>query len=140
MNRVTLIGNLGRDPAIKHTPSGRAVAEFSVACTERFKDKDGKQQERTEWVNVVLWGDRAEKLGSQLSKGSQVFVEGKLATRSWEKDGQKHYKTEVVADLVYPIARAESAGGERQAPTASRSRSVVDEKTFSPPVDDDIPF
>ena len=98
VNKVILVGNLGRDPEIRSTPSGQNVANFSVATTRRWKDRDGNRQEKTEWHNIVAWGKQAEIAGQYLTKGKQVFVEGRLETRSWEKDGQKHFRTEVICD------------------------------------------
>lgn len=96
-----LIGNLGADPEIRYTPSGSAVANFNIATTDYFVDKEGQKQERTEWHRIVVWGKQAEHCGEYLGKGRSVYIEGKLQTRSWEdKDGQKRYTTEVVAQLV----------------------------------------
>jgi single-strand DNA-binding protein len=112
VNKVIIIGNLGKDPEVKYTPSGTAVANFTVALSERFKDKGGEWQDRTEWVNVVAWQRTAEIAGEYLKKGSKVYIEGRLQTRSWDDKttGQKKYMTEVVVnDLVLLDGR-----GERQ--------------------------
>ena len=103
LNRVQLIGNLGKDPEIKYTPQGTPVAKLTIATNERFKDKGGEWQDRTEWHNVVLWQRLAEIAGEYLKKGGKVYVEGRLQTRSWDdkQTGQKKYMTEVVAsDLI----------------------------------------
>jgi len=98
INKVILIGNLGSDPELRFTPSGTQVANFSLATTESWTDKNGERQERTEWHRIVLWRRQAEIAGQYLKKGSKVYVEGKLQTRNWEdQKGQRHYMTEVVA-------------------------------------------
>jgi single-strand DNA-binding protein len=97
LNRVMLLGNLGADPELRVTKGGQAVMQLRLATTERFKDQSGNWSDRTEWHSVVVWGKRAEGLSKVLRKGSSIFVEGSLRTTSWEKEGQKHYKTEVNA-------------------------------------------
>lgn len=99
LNKVTLIGRLGKDPEIKDLQNG-SVANLSIATTERWKDKDGKNQERTEWHRVNVWGKLAEICAQNLSKGRMVYVEGRLQTRSWDDKGVKKYATEIVADKV----------------------------------------
>jgi single-strand DNA-binding protein len=98
VNRVILKGNLGADPQVAYLPNGTAVANFSLALNERWKDKDGNVQERVEWQRVVAFGKRAEVIGEYVKKGNELYVEGKLRTRDYEKDGVKHYITEVVLD------------------------------------------
>jgi single-strand DNA-binding protein len=99
INKVFLIGNLGADPEIRYTQSGTAVASFAIATTERWKDKEGGQQEKTEWHRIVAWRRLAEICGEYLSKGSRVYIEGKLQTRKWEdKDGNNRYTTEIIAN------------------------------------------
>lgn len=100
VNKVFLVGSLGADPELKYTPSSRPVCNFRMATSENWKDKSGARQERTEWHRVVAWGDLAETCGKYLAKGRLVHVEGKLQTRTYDKDGQKHYATEIVADRV----------------------------------------
>ena len=95
MNKAMLIGRLGKDPELKYTPSGTAFAKFSLAETEKWKDKDGNKQEKTNWHNIVTWVKQAEILSQYLKKGSKVYLEGKIETRSWEADGKKHYMTEI---------------------------------------------
>jgi single-strand DNA-binding protein len=97
LNKATLIGNLGKDPELRHTQVGAAVVTFSIATTERWKDKDGQQQEQTEWHRIVAFGRLAEICQEYLHKGSKVYIEGRLQTRSWEQDGVKKYTTEIVA-------------------------------------------
>ena len=97
VNKAILIGNLGRDPELRYTPSGRAVANFSIATSERWKGQDGENQEKTEWHNIVLWGRQAEIAKEYLSKGSPVYIEGRIQTRSYDdKNGVKKYITEIV--------------------------------------------
>ena len=101
VNRVTLIGNLGRDPELRYTQSGQAVTNFSVATNEKWKDKDGQLQERTEWHRINVWGKSAENCAQYLSKGRSVYIEGRLQTRDWEdREGNKRQTTEVVAQRV----------------------------------------
>ena len=100
VNKVILIGNLGADPELKYTPSSRALCNLRIATTDVFKDKGGQRQERTEWHRVTVWGDQAENCSKYLSKGRSVYIEGRLQTRSYDKEGQKHYATDVVADRV----------------------------------------
>lgn len=99
INKVILVGNLGNDPDVKYTQGGMAITRISLATTSVRKDKDGNQQERTEWHRVVFFGRLAEIAGEYLRKGSQVYVEGTLRTREWEKDGVKRYTTEIVVDI-----------------------------------------
>lgn len=101
VNKVILVGNLGKDPQTRATPNGQEVATLTVATSEKYKDKSGDLQERTEWHTVVVWGKQAESCGKYLSKGRQVYVEGRLATRKWtDKEGVEKYSTEVVAETV----------------------------------------
>jgi single-strand DNA-binding protein len=110
MNKVILIGRLGKDPEVRQITSGDKVANFSIATTENYKDKEGNKVENTEWVNIVLWKGLAGVAESYLKKGSLVYIEGKLTTRSWEKDGTKHYTTEVVGNNMQMLGgKTESA-------------------------------
>jgi single-strand DNA-binding protein len=113
INKVILIGNLGRDPETRYTPSGGAITNVTVATSESWKDKQsGQQQERTEWHKVVFFNKLAEIAGEYLKKGSKVYIEGSLRTRQWEKDGQKHYTTEIVANEMQMLdGRGGSGGG-----------------------------
>src|SRR5207237_2755260 len=114
VNKALLIGNLGKDPEVRFTASGRAVARFPVATSEVWNDAEGQRQERTEWHNVVVWGKQAESCGQYLSKGRQVFVEGSIRSRQYDdKDGNKRYITEVVARDVRFLGSA--GGGGRAA-------------------------
>ena len=112
VNKVILLGNLGKDPEVKYTPQGTAVAKFTIATNERFKDKAGEWQDRTEWHNLVAWARTAEIVGEYLKKGSKVYIEGSLRTSSWDdkQTNQKKYKTEIVVnDLVLLSGRGEGA-------------------------------
>lgn len=101
VNKVIIIGRLGQDPELKQTGSGQAVCTLNVATSENWKDRDGNRQERTEWHRIVIWGKQAENSAKYLAKGRQVYLEGRLQTRSWETpDGQKRYTTEIVASTV----------------------------------------
>jgi single-strand DNA-binding protein len=153
VNKVILIGNLGKDPEVKYTPQGTAVAKITLATNERFKGKDGNWQDRTEWHNVVLWQRLAEIAGEYLKKGGKVYIEGRLQTRSWDdkQTGQKKYMTEVVAsDLVLLGGRGEGAehggGGSRGASAGGNNfdQSVPEVEQApagsGPITDEDIPF
>ena len=151
VNKVILVGNLGADPELKYTQSSRAVANMSVATTETYKDKSGQKQEKTEWHRITVWGDQAENCSKYLAKGRSVYIEGKLQTRSYEKDGQKHYSTEVVADRIVFLGGGQG-GGERGSGSGGGaggfrrgggrgSTPPTDEGQSGPPIsDDDIPF
>jgi single-strand DNA-binding protein len=151
VNKVILVGNLGKDPELKHTSSGTAVATMTIATNERFKDKSGEWQDKTEWHSVVLWQRLAEIASEYLKKGRSVYVEGRLQTRSWEdKQGQKRYTTEIVAsDLVLLGGGRSEEGGGSGGGRSSRSndfdQSGSSEFDTTPSrgteiTDDDIPF
>lgn len=116
INKVILIGNLGADPEKRVTSTGQVVTNFNIATTDRWNDKSGQRQERTEWHRIVVWGQQAENCAQYLSKGRPVYIEGSLRTRQWDdKDGNKRYTTEIVAQRVQFLG---SAGGNRsEAPT-----------------------
>jgi single-strand DNA-binding protein len=114
VNKVILVGNLGKDPEVRYTPGGQAVANFTIATNENWTDKQGQKQERTEWHRIVVWGKAAELCGEYLSKGRQVYIEGRLQTREWNnKEGVKQYTTEVVANPAGGVVFL--SGGERGA-------------------------
>lgn len=114
VNKVILVGNLGKDPELRYTPSGAAVANFSIATTESYKDRDGNRQSKTEWHNIVVWRQLAEICGKYLHKGKQVYIEGKLQTRKWQdRDGNDRYTTEIVADQMQMLGRADEEGGSQ---------------------------
>ena len=141
VNKVILVGNLGKDPEVRFTNSGSAVARLSVATSEVWNDRDGNRQERTEWHNVVAWRKLAEICGQYLNKGKLVYIEGKLQTRSWDdKEGHKRYTTEVVADnMVMLSGKGDDARHERSA-AAAASSPAADGNPDSQITDEDIPF
>jgi len=150
VNKVILVGNLGKDPELRYTASGAAVATFSLATSERFKDRSGEQQEKTEWHNIVAWRQLAEICGKYLQKGRQVYIEGRIQYRSYDdRDGNKRYITEIVADQMQMLGRPGEEGGgssggySRPAPAKPAQQdngptTHYDEPPFNP--DDDIPF
>lgn len=154
LNRVQLIGNLGKDPEVKYTPQGTPVAKLTIATNERYKDKNGDWQDRTEWHNVVLWQRLAEIAGEYLKKGGKVYVEGRLQTRSWDdkQTNQKKYMTEVVAsDLILLGGRGEGGegGGGYSRGAAAGGNNNFDQRVpehepagaaSGPITDEDIPF
>ena len=144
LNKVMLIGRLGNDPEIRYTPDGTAVANFSIATSEEWKDKNsGEKKERTEWHRIVAWRKLGELCGEYLSKGRQVYIEGRLQTRSWEKDGVTRYTTEIVASDVQFLGAKDSAnaGGSYINQSASGgSASGVPGPPDSETKADDIPF
>ena len=115
LNKAMIYGNLTRDPELKSLPSGMQVCSFSLATNRVFNDRDGKRQEQTEYHNIVVFGRQAETSAQYLKKGSAAYVEGRLQTRSWDKDGQKQYRTEIVADRVQFGPRNDGGGGNYQA-------------------------
>jgi single-strand DNA-binding protein len=147
VNKVILVGNLGRDAEVRYTPGGAAVARFSIATTEVWNDKSGQRQERTEWHNIDLWGKQAESLSEYLVKGKQVYVEGRLQTDEYtDKEGQKRKSTKVRCERVVLLGgggggrgggsmdRGERGGGGGGGATASQ------DEPSEPLTDDDIPF
>ncbi|MDD2851631.1 MAG: single-stranded DNA-binding protein [Desulfuromonadaceae bacterium] len=138
LNKVMLIGNLGKDPEVRFTSSGQAVASFSLATSEKFKGKNGEWEERTEWHNITLWGKLAEIAGEYLTKGKTIFLEGRLQTRKWQdKSGNDRYTTDVVGDKMQML----SPKGERSGSDASASSRSSSPHIEEPPFqDDDIPF
>jgi single-strand DNA-binding protein len=141
VNKVILVGNLGRDAELRATPSGASVASFSIATTENWTGKDGQKQEQTEWHRIVLWGKTADTLQPYLTKGKQIYLEGRLQTRQWEKDGQKHYTTEVKADKV--VLLGGGAGRGDRSGDRGDSGGYGEQPSQQPAgaiTDDDIPF
>lgn len=139
LNRVTLIGHVGSDPELKHTNDNKAVCNFSVATNEKWKDKSGSKQEHTEWHRVTCWNQLAENVVKYLVKGGQVFVEGKIKTRQYEKDGQKRYSTEVVADKVLFLG-GNNGNGSRQSNKSSPGGGAFEDTGEQQTGTDDIPF
>ena len=144
VNKVILVGNLGRDAELRYTPGGAAVAKFSLATTEVWNDKGGQRQERTEWHNIVAWGKLAEICGQYLRKGKLIYIEGSIRTDSWDdkETGQKRYRTEIIANQMQMLDRKgdENGGpsgggyaGARKGGTATATATQVEE-------DDEVPF
>lgn len=145
VNKVILLGNLGADPELKYLPSGQAVCEMRVATTLEYKDKSDQKQERTEWHKVVMWGKTAENAAKHLHKGQQVYIDGRLQTRSWDSpDGKKNYTTEIVAEQVVFLRGGDSAsrsdGSFKKAKDsgAAGDKELLSAGDFS--IDDEIPF
>ena len=137
LNKVMLIGNLGKDPEVRFTPSGRAVARFPLATSDVWNDAEGQRQERTEWHNVVVWGKQAETCGQYLAKGRQVYVEGSVLTRQYDdKEGNRRYITEVTAQRVQFLGGGGRGGEARGGGTSEE----VPAGAPAAPEDDDIPF
>lgn len=145
VNKVIIVGNLGKDPEVRHLESGVAVANFPVATSETYKDRNsGERREQTEWHNVVLWRGLAEVAEKYLHKGDMVYIEGKLRTRSWEKDGVTRYTTEIVGDNMTML------GSRSNSDTSSQPREASAEKSYQPEStpekmtqqddEDDLPF
>ena len=145
VNKVILVGNLGKDPEVRFTSTGSAVANFSIATSEIWNDREGKRQERTEWHNIVVWGKQGETCGQYLAKGRQVYVEGSIRTRSYDDKttGAKRYVTEIIAQRIQFLG---GGGGTRLAPQADSVQSDdlatggLPAGGGQPPMDDDIPF
>jgi single-strand DNA-binding protein len=148
VNKVILVGNLGRDAELRYTPGGAAVATLNLATTEVWNDRNNQRQEKTEWHRVVLWGKQAESLQEYLTKGKQIYVEGRLQTRQWDdKDGNKRYTTEIKADRITLLGggggggRGGGGGGEGYSGRGGGGGGGhMDEPPVEPITDDDIPF
>lgn len=146
LNRAMIIGRLGRDPEIRYTQDGKAVANFSLATSLKWRDKQsGDMKERTEWHRIVAFGKLGEICGEYLSKGKQVFIEGRLRTRSWEKDGVTRYTTEIEATNMQMLGGRDSADTGRAAASPSTAGQMADQGYPDPGYnndvkDDDIPF
>ena len=152
VNKVILIGNLGRDPEVRLMPSGESVCNFSIATTDNWKDKSGTKQERTEWHNIVMYRKLAEIAGEYLKKGHPVYIEGRLQTNKWQtKEGQDRYTTEIVADQMQMLGsrdnsvtyQAPNVGGPHSSPIINQSDSQLrelPETIYGNPEDDGIPF
>ena len=148
VNKVILVGNLGRDPERRSTPSGQQVATFTVATNRKWRDRDGNRQEQTEWHNIVVWGRQAEVAGEYLKKGRQIYLEGRLQTRSWDdkQSGEKKYRTEVICENFQMLGQRGGDGGGggaeySSAPSQDRGGMEPDMGGGGAGVDDDdIPF
>lgn len=134
VNKAILVGRLGRDPEMRYTPGGQPVCNFSIATDSVWKDREGQKQKRTEWHRIVVWGPQAEICSKYLAKGREVFIEGEIQTRSYEKEGQKHYATEIRAQQVQFLGGREGAG--------QRDGGGMPDDAGYPasPAEDDVPF
>ena len=138
VNKVILIGNLGKDPELRRTASGSAVVNFSIATTEKFKGKDGQMQESTEWHSCICWGKRGEAIAQYCTKGSSIYLEGKIVTRSWEKDGVKKYATEIiVSDFRFLGGKSKESQIGQQLQQYEQQQGLPQQQI---PVDEDLPF
>jgi len=151
LNKCMIIGNLGRDPEMRYTPSGQAVTQFTVAVNRNYKDAQGERQEETEWFRIVAWGQQAEFAAEYLRKGGKVYIEGRLQTRQWEgQDGQKRYTTELVANTIQNLERrprddmGEPAGGAADAGAPRPAAQAQAQAPAGQPAQnddyDDLPF
>ncbi|MBP9150913.1 MAG: single-stranded DNA-binding protein [Flavobacteriales bacterium] len=146
VNKAILIGHLGSDPEVRTIESGTKVANFSIATTERYKDKSGNPVDKTEWHNIVMWRGLAEIAEKWLKKGSQVYIEGRLRTRSWDdKDGNKRYTTEILVDNMTMLGGAgggsgSSSGGQSQAAAPQQNQVNEPQASSLDDIDDDLPF
>lgn len=147
-NKVLLIGNVGKDPEVRHLESGAAVATFTLATTERYKDRNGQYQDQTEWHNIVCWRNLAELAQNYIAKGSQIFVEGRIRSRSWtDQTNQKRYTTEIVADNIRLLGKrgdnpAQHPGSQVQHQDSPRQTQYPSTQDFTVDDDpsDDLPF
>lgn len=137
VNKVILVGNLGRDPEVRSTPSGQKVANFTLATNRKWNDRDGNRQEQTEWHRIVCWGRQAEIAGQYLTKGKQIYVEGRLQTRSWDdqQSGEKRYMTEIICENFQMLGRRDDPG---MGPSYQNDSASESADADGP--EDDIPF
>jgi len=145
--KLMIIGNLGRDPEMRYTPSGQAVTQFTVATNRNYRDQQGEWQKETEWFRIVVWGQQAERVAENLRKGNKVYIEGRIQTRQWEdQSGQKRYTTELIANQVTSLERRERDEGDAPMPEDGRSPAVAQPAAARPsPASsgedyDDLPF
>jgi single-strand DNA-binding protein len=142
VNKVILVGNVGKDPEVKYSPSGTPVAKFSLATNEKYKDRSDEWQERTEWHNIVAWQRLAEIVGEYVKKGAKLYIEGKLQTSSWEdrESGAKKYRTEIVARDLVLLRSPENGGGSHDQPNRNDSQRQAAYANSAEITDEDIPF
>jgi len=142
INKAILVGNVGNDPEVRHLEAGTAVANFSLATSENYKNREGERITQTEWHNIVVWRGLAEVVEKYVHKGQQLYIEGRIRTRSWEdKDGNKRYTTEIVADNLQMLGRKNDQGGESM-PSASPAANTgtASSAPTEPEPEDDLPF
>jgi len=140
VNKVILVGNVGRDPETRHLDKGVAVSNFSLATTESYIAKTGEKVSNTEWHNIVAWRGLAEVVEKYVKKGSQLYIDGRLRTRMYEKDGVKHYTTEIYADTIKLLGKREGQSEIPGQTGQAEQLQVVSEPDFSLPEEDDLPF
>lgn len=142
VNKVILVGNLGRDPEMRALPSGQQVANFSLATSRRYKDRDGNRKDETEWHNIVVYGKQAEIAGQYLTKGKMIFVEGRIQTRSWDdkESGKKQYKTEIICDNFQMLGSKGDSGGGGPRDSGGGAPAGGGHDAGGDFQDDDIPF
>ncbi len=142
INKVFLIGRLGQDPRVNHLDNGNTVASFSLATSESYTDKNGEKKESTEWHNVVIWGRLAEVVEQYVFKGMQLYIEGKLKTRNYEKDGQRHYVTEIFANNMQMLGgkKEQTAAENYHDATYAKDKANTYSNSDFEPQQDDLPF
>jgi single-strand DNA-binding protein len=143
INKAILIGNLGKDPELRYTPSGQPVASFTLATTERWTDRNGQRQDRTEWHNIVAWGKLAELVNQYLKKGRSAYIEGRITTRSWDdRDGNKKYRTEIVANQIQFLGSGSSSTtADYDSVLENNNPGINQQRAESESViEDDLPF
>ncbi|HLV30236.1 MAG TPA: single-stranded DNA-binding protein [Chitinispirillaceae bacterium] len=143
INKAILIGNLGKDPELRYTPSGQPVASFTLATTERWTDRNGQRQDRTEWHNIVAWGKLAELVNQYLKKGRSAYIEGRITTRSWDdRDGNKKYRTEIVANQIQFLGSGSSSNSADYDSVLENNNSAINQQGSEPEsvIEDDLPF
>jgi len=147
VNKVILLGNLGRDPETKTMPDGTKLVKFPLATSETYKDKSGNRVDQTEWHNIIIWRELAEIAEKYLRKGSTVYIEGKIKTRSWDQNGEKRYATDIVADSMRMVGGKKEGENNTQAPTSANPAPRMEQSSGTggnPPMsqsgDDDLPF
>ena len=140
VNKVILVGNVGRDPEVRHLDKSVTVARFSLATTENYTAKTGEKVSTTEWHNIVVWRGLADVAEKYVKKGSQLYIEGRLRTNSYEKDGVKHYATEINADTMQLLGKREGQAEIGGQPMQTEVVQSVNEPDFNQPEEDDLPF
>ena len=140
VNKVILVGNVGKDPETRHLDKGVAVTRFSLATTETYTSKTGEKVSNTEWHNIVAWRGLAEVIEKYVKKGSQLYIEGRLRTTSYEKEGVKHYTTEILADTMHMLGKREGQGETTSQNGKVDQMQAVSEPDFNQPEEDDLPF
>lgn len=140
VNKVILLGRLGKEPELTYTPSGSAVCKFSLATTEKYKGKDGNKHENTTWHNIVVWGKQAEILKEYLAKGRELYIEGRIDNRSYESKGEKKYITEIVVEDFTLIGGRVGAKADEYTPAPKNEELPLTERVANPDSNEDLPF